>query len=274
MDPSGGGIMNSYAENPAELEACHHYIQDRVFPLIYMVSSDCAFVRGTGFMIKYKNVNYLITARHVLEEEDGIEYKNIAFPIFGQNKVTWSLPSAPYFSAAESGADFAVVPLVYKEEILKDMFWKPFEMDAFYSESSLYTNQAIFVNGFPREMQKEIYGNTNINIGSLGFLTKLYSGDYNDVNDYNEKVDIVFDYKEEMMINGDSKKIPALQGISGSPMFCIDHSIEGIWAPSSSLKIIGMEKSVKYGKYIRATKASCIYKSLISLLNNIRFEST
>lgn len=260
--------MSIYFESSVMLEACHHYIQNRVFPLIYMVSDDSAFVRGTGFIIKYESINYLITARHVLEEE-GIEYKKIAFPVFGQNKETWSLPSPPYMSKKESGADIAVVPLLYEEEILNNMFWKPFVIEIFYSGSCIFENQAIFVNGFPRKMQTDIHGSPNISIGSLGFLTKLYSGDFKEVDDYNDKIDIVFDYKEEMMVDEDLTKLPALEGISGSPMFCIDHSIKGIWSPSSNLKIIGLEKSIKKGKYIRATKSSCLSKSLICLLEQI-----
>lgn len=262
--------MNRYYENEGMLQACHHYIQDKIFPILYMVSESSAFVRGTGFIINYDGINYLLTARHVLEEENSLEYNKIAFPIFGQKKETWSLPYAPYMSKKNSGADIAVVPLLYEHDILEKMFWKPFGIDSFYSSNMLHDNQAIFVNGFPRELQNDLNGDPDISIGSLGFLTKLYTGNFNEIDNYNEKIDIIFDYKEEMLVDGDKTKIPALEGISGSPMFCIDHSIKGVWYPEKNMKIIGLEKAVKRNKYIKATKSSCLKKSLLDLLESIK----
>ncbi len=258
-----------YYEDSIMLEACHHYINERVFPIMYMISQESAFVRGTGFIIYYNNVNYLITARHVLEETKDIEYKKFAFPIFGQNKEAYSLPYFPYFSKDDSGADFAVVPLLYEEELLNRMFWKPFYIDSFYDGKTIYDNQAVFVNGFPREMQKDLYGDPNIRIGSLEFITKIYKGDFSIVDNYNKSVDIVFEYKEEIMVNGKLEKVPTLEGISGSPLFCIDHNIPGIWSPERNLKIIGLEKAVKTNKYIRATNSGCLKKSLLKLFKSI-----
>ena len=65
-----------------------------------------------------------------------------------------------------------------------------------------------------------------------------------------------------MVIGGEDKPIPDLGGISGSPLFCIDHFVQGIWSPERCLKIIGMEKAVKKHDYIRATKSTCIELSI------------
>ena len=70
--------MSEYYENHMMLEACHHYIQERVFPLIYMVSETSAYVRGTGFILLHNSKHYLVTARHVLEEDKNAEYSSRA----------------------------------------------------------------------------------------------------------------------------------------------------------------------------------------------------
>ena len=98
MNLPGGDKIGNYMENTIMLEACHHYINERIFPLLYIISPNSAFVRGTGFLLDAQNSIYLITARHVLEEDNDIEYKNIAFPIFGQYIDMLSLPHVPYFS--------------------------------------------------------------------------------------------------------------------------------------------------------------------------------
>ena len=261
--------MNEYYESEGMLQACHHYIENKIFPIIYAVSENSGYVRGTGFTIEHNGTIYLLTARHVLEEDCGIEYDRIVFPIYGQNKGTMSLPAKPYMSKIDSNADLAVVPLLYEDEIIDKMYWKPFNIDSFFLKDKLYTNQAVFVNGFPREMQIDLNGNPNISIGSLGFLTKIYTNDLNEVDNYDDKIDIVFEYRESIMVDGEETKIPSLKGMSGSPMFCIDHTIEGVWSPEKNLKIIGIEKAVKRNKYIKATNSICLRESLIKLLDRI-----
>lgn len=253
-------------ENPEMLEACHHYIKERVFPLLYIKSKERAVVHGTGFIIEIKQDKYLLTAKHVLEETEQKQYERIAFPIFGPKKEMYSLPCQPYLSNPETDADIAIVPLKYEKEISDQMYWKTFDMNSFYLREKIYDKQKIIVHGFPVSMQEVDRANPFIDIGVISFTTHLYRGDYSKVEKYDPKIDIIFESINEMYVNGKKTELPKLHGISGSALFCLDHSVDGIWSPEKCLKIIGIEKAIKPRDYIRATKSSCIYYSIKRLL--------
>ena len=164
-------------ESPAMLTACHRYIEERVFPLMYMIDDEHAVVQGTGFLLEDTKKLYLITAKHVLDEDRGIRYAQIAFPIFGPGKEMWTLPHAPYTSREETNADFAVVPLNYPSPIIDRLHWKTFGFDSFYKRNVVYDDQAIFVHGFPVGLQHDQRGNPFVNIGVISFTTSMYKGD-------------------------------------------------------------------------------------------------
>ena len=256
-------------ETAIMLEACHHYIEERVFPIFYMKSEEAAVVHGTGFIIDINEKKYLFTAKHVLEENDKIKYEKLVFPIFGPKKEMYSFPNKPYLSKKDTDADIGFVQLNYEKSILDKIYWKTFNMESFYMHNKIYDKQKIIVHGFPITMQELETGNPFINIGVISFTTNIYDGDPSEAPTYDAKIDIFFEYKNEMKINDEIKEIPDLHGISGSAVFCIDHFIEGVWSPEKCLKIIGIEKAIKRGDYIRATKSQSIFYSIERLLKEI-----
>jgi hypothetical protein len=257
------------AETPDMLAACHAYIKERVFPLVYVVDDDRAVVQGTGFLLEHEAQVYLVTAKHVLEGGAGFEYERLAFPVSGPKREMYSLPHAPYLSNRQSDADVAVVPLRYSSEILASLHWRTLTLDSFYTRSQLFENQAVFVYGFPTTLQQSPTAVPFVNIGVIAFTTTLYTDDPSAIQGYDPFIDIVFSYRSEMIIDGAVRQVPDLHGISGSPMFCIDHEVNGLWSADRCLKIIGMQKAVKKNSYIKATKSTCLEPSLRTLLRDI-----
>ena len=256
-------------ETPLMIEACRKYIEERIFPIMYLIKDDYAVINGTGFIINHNSSLFLVTARHVLDEEEGLDCSKIIIPILGQNKEMWSLPHKPYLSEKSTNADFAIVPLNYNKSIIKNIFWKSFSLNSFYQQPYISNRQKILIYGFPSVLQDPKPVNSNLQIGALSFTTEIFSGDYSEVENYNPTIDILFDYKKQINVNGEIQDLPKLNGISGSAMFCIKHTSKGVWSPENNLKIIGIEKSIIKNKYIRATQSNCLKKSISEWIKKI-----
>ena len=252
------------------LEACRYYVQERVFPLLYVTGEKSAVVLGTGFLVEDREDTFLVTAAHVLETEDGTLYDHIAFPLRGPEEDVYALPESLYISGSEVGADVAVVQLNYDSDIQRSLHWKAVQLDSFYDHGEVDSEQTILVYGYPAALQQDIEADSLVGLGVVGFKTKPFGGDFSVVDNYRPDIEIIFDYTSHMTVDGVEKSVPDLHGISGSAMFCIDHTVGGVWSAERCLKIVGVQKAVKPGRYIKATRSTCLKVSLAKLFAEIR----
>ncbi len=261
----------NYLKNSIEWETVRQNIEKRIIPIIQVVNEKCAAVLGTGFLIKYHETTYLYTARHVLEENKNDKYCEIAVPLVGPQKGIITLPAAPYLSKnQESDADIGIVPLIFDNEYKEwvGAYWETFSLASFLIEEELFEKKYL-ICGYPRSMQKETEPDPNIEIGIIGFLTSIFSGELSSVEGFNPEIDVVLNYREEINIKGKPEKIPDLNGISGSPILCLIKHDSIVWSADKCLKIFGLEKAVKPNLYIKGTNSKCLYKSIERLFQKI-----
>ncbi len=254
-----------------EWKACCDFVSDSVLPIMQIIDSERAVVLGTGFLIENNSRTFLITARHIFDMNVNMQYEKIAIPLYGPKQSMLTLPHKPYLSKRVDNcdADIAVIPLLYDENELHKCYWKHFTLKSFFTKNFIIEGSRILVYGYPVGLQTSYEADPFINIGVVSFFTSFYKGNTDSIEGYNPTIDLLFEFKSKIQIDGIEQYLPELHGISGSPLFYIDNAVEGVWSPEKHLKIVGIEKAVKKGDYIRATQSGCIYKSLVGLFKEI-----
>lgn len=214
-------------------------------PLVYQADNR-TFVHGTGTFVKFGARRYLVTAAHIFS---GIDPACLAVPEAPTNAHIWTLGNITIHHPKEKDEfDVAVVRLEdddFCDRISKGWrFLEPHNVSATSLASSDY-----IVAGYPTVTVEK-------KVGLLvpQALMQLYTGPYDGpVEGGRSNLDIFLRYSRNAEgAYGDTKPTPDLSGISGASVWNIDTKPNGLWAPESILKIVGVQVSFKHSSYLRA----------------------
>lgn len=253
------------------------YIDKRLIPIMQIININQAVVLGTGFFIEHKEKLFLCTAAHVINGPNSPEYSKIAIPVSGPRTSLYTLPASPITTIQKGNidADIALIPLFRDKEYCKNikMYWDIFCLNDIYDGNNTDLINEYLIQGYPVSLQSSIDAKKDkelniIDLGRITFLSNYYDKDMKDVDNYNKEIDILINYKNNIIVNGENLIVPDLHGISGSPIFCMKKDVDKIWTPQNSIKIFGIQKSVKEKYYIKGTKAKIIKHSIEFAINH------
>lgn len=227
-----------------EMRSIEQFLGSCTVPLVYQ-SNGRTFVHGTGTFFQLGQYRYLVTAAHIFKD---IDPKDLAVPEGPTNTHIWTLGNITIHHPKEQDEfDVAVVRLEDEDFCSRIAKGWRFLGESNVAPDSLVSTDYI-VAGYPTATVEHKPGCLVPQA-----LMQLYTGPYEGPVDGNRaSLDVLLRYsKTAKGVFGDMKPTPDLGGVSGASIWAVAATPDGLWAPDTMLKIVGVQVSFKHSSYVR-----------------------
>lgn len=236
-------------EERVEAIALERFMLERTVPLLTEQTKDgFPALLGTSTLLDVHGTLFLVTADHVLE--DIMELGEVAFPESPRGKTLWSLGSCTLHRVDNMDLDLAILEIRSSETNQRlRAGWKT------VTEANLAAPQRgvrSALCGYPAEYT------TRRDDLLHGKLLTIYTAQLPELPEsaeppVNEAFDLFYlcDNSAENLFGGPGE-LPRLGGTSGSSIWEIGNVAETEpWTPERALRIVGVNRTYRPGKYFR-----------------------
>lgn len=225
------------------------YVMEVTVPLL----ADGPKILGTGTLFTHEGRHFIVTAAHIFKVDpndpgsEGILLTDVAVPDGRESATIFTLGSFDIHRPDRSSrVDVMVLELKDQATIAKlESGWRFLEFD---SVGQFPFNARFILSGYPFEGHNwdgENLGQNFLKLSTdpLPFVPNV---------DFPEpSVDRFFHLeKDGQLLDGSTRKIPRLQGLSGASLWAYSEP-SGIWSASVALKVVAVQSSAKHGEWIR-----------------------
>lgn len=279
------GMINMFVDAPPlseeHLTSIRHALHQASLPLLALVPDTsqsppqnvkCAV--GTGVLIEIEDRLFLLTAKHVL---DSYPAETLWFPPApGHNLETFGSVST-YYDQTHPNRDAAVVELLepnLAHRIRASGYWKILTVQNVAGNGSFSQAGTRFLSGYPSELGREVP--TGFAQSALILQTQAIEQPppRSSVSVPCPDTDMffVFDSTLEDTTTAEITIPPKLQGMSGCGIWVLFPAPKSdIWEPWKNLYLIGTQRSVMPGQWIRGVSwlaiADILHSPTVSLSN-------
>lgn len=205
---------------------------------------------GTGTLFEHNNSHFLVTARHILEDED---IERVALPARPRGPETFTLGAVEviqYRDPVEMDIDVVILKLLSAPAVAElRAGWRFLTMQ----NTATATPQGAFVLcGFPTQRMIPRGGDLSGSVVTC-YTTRLPNVPVEAKAPIDDRIDFFLDYQREAKdFYGDTVRAVDLKGLSGSAVWQYFPVAENdIWTPESTLKVVGVQASFRTGDFSR-----------------------
>lgn len=249
--------MNATMRNKALLDEQKHsaiinYVNASTIPLL-ADATEAPDILGTGTLFQHEDRYFIITAAHILKSDpdnpcsQDIDLTAIAYPTRKIDAKLMTLgPFEVYRPQPPSRVDVVVLELKDRETI--SALNKAWRFLGFDKVAPFPFNARFLLSGYPVEGvswdgQKVGQNFLSITTDALDHVPSVQFPE--------PTVDRFFYLEDEGQLpDGSSRKLPALQGLSGASLWAYNEPT-GIWDASKAMKIVGVQSSYLRGQWFR-----------------------
>jgi len=238
-------------------EAVNLYILSVTLPLLADVDSEEPKVLGTGTLIRHEDRLFIVTALHVLKEDQqdlqspDIDFERVAFPtapIKGKIHTLGSI--CVYRPKAAPTLDVVIIEIIDDEVrgVLADG-WRAISLD---QVAPFPADGPMMANGYLLEGASAKDGNIGQKFFNLGTEPLDHVPEVEDATEFDR---FLLLKREGQLADGAFGEMPSLRGMSGTSVWTL-RKIEGLWDPTIALKAVGIQTSAKPGHFVRCLEWS------------------
>jgi hypothetical protein len=239
---------------PMEI-ALEQFMLRSALPILAEVDGD-VHALGTGTLFKTRDRYYVVTAEHVLKDDNGAILASadvtLASPMGRTNAtiLTWGCVSVLNYKSAPE-LDVAVVEFTSPEVIAGlSCAYTFLTLDQVGVPSG---GPDHWVVGFPEALSAS--DDKTVNQTPMSFLTKLLPNPPKWAQNVVPTDLFLTMAPEGELDNGATISMPKFRGVSGASIWEISHGNEpGLWTPGKAAKVIGVQTGARHGEYIRGTR--------------------
>jgi hypothetical protein len=242
-------------------DAIREYMTRAALPII--VQRGDTVETGTGTIFRLSDRYYVVTADHVLDDDD---LEHVASPLGRQNAqiMTWGEVARLNYKS-EYDLDLTSIELKTPEMIAAlSQSYKVLTLDqvGLPSEDAQH-----WVVGFPSELASA----TSVAINQTPFriLTKMLAETPEvpaNAKPSDPRFDLFFALdRDGTLDDGSTAPVPDLDGVSGASIWEVSDYQGPVRTPGKALKVIGVQKAAMPGSYIRATRWELVVPLLYHL---------
>lgn len=214
-------------------------------------------VLGTGVLFKFNSRSFIVSAAHVIDLCQKNQDK-IGIPLTLKGSDVYTLgqcrTSMPYDIGIRDQLDIAFLELS-NEHLQKLSF--DYKFLSYENIETKFLNPRILITGYPDSYSIKLNSKAKIESKPLRLMTTLYSVEETvripEKNEYCFFTKWNNTYDEFVSGFENTPNQQDLGGLSGSPIWQY-YEQPGLWTPAKSIKIIGIQCSVKENEWIKGVK--------------------
>lgn len=286
----GGGAMSMFNDlHGHERKAINHFLFQVTVPIL-LKQGEKYTLHGTGTLFKVQDESFLVTAGHVLLDDNDEPFgRDDQRGLYCPKDLSGHKPYVRLrgeIVAPRGTPETDVAFLHLKNETAESLQDRRYmELDALLwnpppGEEGIRIADRFFLCGFPAAVC-DVERDAHALRKPFFLLTKLYRGPKVELSPpLDERVHILFNTPNtEMNVEtGESWRIrlPHLGGISGCSVWnqWPRHEVPGFWTPEKALKIVAIQTSVaeESQRWIKATAWGALARALYEMLPDLKLE--
>lgn len=240
-----------------EFNAIKQFLIRSTVPLVHQ-SGEVAGIQGTGCLFEQSGYLYFVTAGHVIRDLDpdtlGIPLRQVDSEVFtiGNGLMGWSKNDEFDVGAYRIDNEYFAAQLRLSYIVLGSA-----------NVGQMVPGARYVVPGYPSATIKRVANTLQPND-----LTQVHTTTYDgDVVGERADYDLFFKWdREAVNLWGLKSATPALNGISGAPVWLIRENASAVWSPEGCLSLVGLQVSCDTRhRYIRALSWTVVAAALNEL---------
>jgi hypothetical protein len=215
---------------------------------------DGPVILGTGTLFEIETKIFLVTAKHIFDDEDCAK---VAIPASPNDRTIAYLNDHKRYVPNDGDArELDICAIELRHAPLVDYVrghWTCLTLDDTTTPAS---EGRFIVCGYPSALSSHKANGLDIDVVTkiLAFYTNRIPAPPNAEPPVDDAIDIFLRHGSvNRSVDGEPTSSPRFHGVSGASIWQTLPKSGGFWTPRSTLKVAGIQNANRYGEYLRAT---------------------